>query len=261
MEIINFTGYYYTIDKLLNKLSFEKRIKNNDKVIIKPNLLEDVPPPCTTDVRCVEAVVSYLLERKSNLKISVLEGSGGCDTWKAFNVLGYNQVAKKYDIKLIDVDECRLVKLKNQDALAYKEIYLPEEVFSSFFISMPTLKVHSMTTVTLGLKNLIGLLPKKYYGRYLSYNRSDVHRVGVNKAIYDLNNYVSIDMTIIDGRVGQQGSHTRWGKRCNPPKNVIIGGYDALEVDIQGARILGYDWERIKHLKVLSKREIFKEGN
>ena len=115
------------------------------------------------------------------------------------------------------------------------------------------LKDHLITTVTLGLKNMIGLLHKKHYGNYWSYNRSDVHRVGVDEAIADLNDYIDIDLTIIDGRLGQEGSHLSGGRECLPAKSVVIGGYDVLEVDKTGAKILGHDWRDVRHLKMIDK--------
>lgn len=254
MEIAKFTDYNSSITCLLDRLKFDKKIQNLNKIILKPNLLEDEPPPCTTDVRCIEAIISYILKRKKDLEIIIIEGSGGCNTWVAFNSLGYTSMAKKYGVKLVDVDKCNYLKLNNKNALAYKEIYLPTEIFDGFFISVPTLKDHSITTVTLGLKNLIGLLPKKYYGGYMSYNRSDVHRVGVNEAIVDLNTYVKVNMTIIDGRLGQKDTHTRWGKPFSPPKNIVIGGYDILEVDKAGAEVLGHKWDTIKHLTLFAER-------
>lgn len=199
-----------------------------------------MPPPYTTDVSCIEALIKYIQKIDNTIEISVIEGSGGCDTQESFEILGFNKLAKNYNIKLIDVDRCKLSKLSNKDALVYKEIYLPEAIFDSYFISVPCLKDHSITTVTLGLKNLVGLLPKKYYGGYWSYNRSDVHRSGVGKAIFDLNYYIKIDLAIIDGRIGQQGSHLRGGRQFMPGKNLIIAGYDALEVDRDSLKILSF---------------------
>lgn len=246
----NLRDYYSSVEKLLDKLSFEKKIENLNKIILKPNLLEDAPPPCTTDKDCVKAIINYILKRKSSIKLVILEGSGGCDTIKAYNALGYSGLAKNYDIELLDVDNCKYRKATNPDALVYKEIYLPEILFEDYFlISIPALKAHSITQVTLGMKNLIGLLPKKYYGNYWSYNRSDVHRVGVHDAIIDLNTYIKIDLTVIDGRIGQSETHLRGGKHCNPNKNILVGGYDVLEVDKKAAEILGYNWKNIKHLK------------
>ncbi len=251
---IEFESYSLSIPKILDQLDFEEKLKGLDKILLKPNLLENSGPPCTTDVICVEAVVKYILERRSGMDIVVLEGSGGCSTGEAYDSLGYTEMEKKYDIKLMDVDESRIIKLKNEDALVYKEIYLPEVIFDRFFISMPVLKDHLITTVTLGLKNLVGLLHKKHYGSYWSYNRSDVHRVGVHDAVVDLNTYVDIDMNLIDGRLGQEGSHMAGGRHCSPSKNMIICGYDALEADKTGTEVLGHDWEDIRHLKILDEK-------
>lgn len=248
---VDFTDYESSVWAALDIIDFKQRLKSISRIAIKPNLLEAVAPPVTTDVNCIEAIVKYIFKNNSSIEISVIEGSGGCDTQESYEFLGYNNLAKKYGIKLLDVDRCKLLKLANEDALAYREIYLPEAVFDSYFISVPSLKDHTITTVTLGLKNLIGLLPKKHYGGYWSYNRSDVHRVGVNKAIFDLNNYIKIDLNIIDGRIGQYGSHLRGGRKFSPAKNLIIAGYDALTVDKKGAEVLGHRWQDVEHLKMI----------
>ncbi len=249
---VNFEEYHKSVGKLLDMLQWGDSLKGIEKIILKPNLLEDAPPPCTTHRDCLAAIIEYTLARKDNIEIVVLEGSGGCDTQDAYGSLGYIDMAKKYGIKLVDVDNCQLVKLKNEQALAYKEIYLPEILFKDYyFISVPALKAHSITRVTLSYKNLIGLLPKKYYGGYLSYNRSDVHRVGVDKAVFDLSRYIEIDLAIIDGKVGQSGTHMRGGRHCSPPKNIVLGSYDALEADTEGCRILDIDPLSVRHLQLI----------
>jgi uncharacterized protein (DUF362 family) len=245
--------YSSSINELLEELDFGGRLEGINRIIIKPNLLQDSPPPCTTDVGCVEAIIKYIRIRNDRVPIIILEGSGGCDTSKAFETLGYKELAENHDVTLMDVDHSSLVKLENKNNRVYKEIYLPEIIFDSFLISVPALKDHLMTTVTLGLKNMIGLLHKKHYGNYWSYNRSDVHRVGVDEAIADLNDYIDIDLTIIDGRLGQEGSHLSGGRACLPAKSVVIGGYDALEVDKSGARLLGHDWRDVRHLRMIDE--------
>ena len=245
--------YSSSVNGLLEELDFGDKLDGIGRIIIKPNLLQDSPPPCTTNVDCVEAIIKYIKTRNDRIPVTILEGSGGCDTSKAFQTLGYGELAENYGVALMDVDHSPLVKLKNKSARVYKEIYLPEIIFDSYLISVPVLKDHLITTVTLGLKNMIGLLHKKHYGNYWSYNRSDVHRVGVDEAIADLNDYIDIGLTIIDGRLGQEGSHLSGGRECLPAKSVVIGGYDVLEVDKTGAKILGHDWRDVRHLKMIDK--------
>lgn len=246
-----FSDYNSNVFSILDELGFADKLDNRKKIIIKPNLLEDTPPPCTTDVHCVEAIVKYIQNIKADMEIIILEGSGGCNTKKAYKALGYETLARTYDVKLIDVDDAETIKLKNPNAYVYKEIYLPRILFKNLVISVPCLKDHSIAGVTLSLKNLVGLLPEKHYGRYWNYKRSDVHRVGLNWAIADLSSYIDIDLCMIDGRLGQQGSHMAGGRHCDPYKNIIIGGYNALEVDKKGAEILGHNWKDIEYLRMI----------
>jgi len=246
-----FTDYNTTVSLVLDVLGFSGKMDEADRIIIKPNLLQDAPPPCTTDAACVEAVLKYIFDRKPGKEVLVLEGSGGCPTGKAFKGLGYDRLASRYGVELLDVDKTDITRLEKPGARVYKEIYLPSILFGSFLVSVPSLKDHSITGVTLSTKNLIGLLPEKHYGGYWSYKRSDVHRVGVSQAIADLNSYIDIGLSIIDGRLGQQGSHLAGGRHCHPYKNVIIGGYDAVDVDKKGAEILGHRWQDIDHLVMI----------
>ncbi len=252
---VDYKGYQESVAKLLDLLGWDQKLETIEKIILKPNLLEDTPPPCTTHRDCLAAIMAYVLNRKKQIDVVILEGSGGCDTQKAYSKLGYTSMAKKYGARLMDVDRCPLSKFSDEGAMVYKQIYLPAILSEGYyFLSVPALKAHSITQATLSCKNLIGLLPKKYYGGYLSYNRSDVHRVGVDKAIYDLNRYVDINLSIIDGKIGQEGSHLRGGKHCNPPKNVMVGSYDALKADMEGCRVLGIDPQSVAHLKLIGAK-------
>lgn len=250
-EKVVFKDYDSSVRELLDKLSFGTILKDLRKIAIKPNLLDTEGPPCTTDVNCIDSIIAYIRDERPDIEVFIIEGSGGCKTKTAFEVLGYYDLGKKYGIDIIDVDDCKLRKLSRDDVRVYKDIYLPEMIFDSFLISVPCLKDHLITTVTIGLKNLIGLLPKKYYGQYWHYNRSDVHRVGVDNAIYDLNKYIDVGLVVVDGRIGQQNSHLPGGKSCTPAKNILIGGYDSLEVDKTGAEILGHRWQEVNHLKMI----------
>ncbi|MBC7334497.1 MAG: DUF362 domain-containing protein, partial [Actinobacteria bacterium] len=135
---LDFIDYDTTVTQALEKLNFEKKLEKIKKIIIKPNLLQDAPPPCTTDVRCVEAFIKYVVRRKSDIELVIIEGSGGCDTERAYKTLGYKVLEKRYKVRLVDVDNCELVRLENKDALAYKEVYLPSEVLDGFFVSIPS---------------------------------------------------------------------------------------------------------------------------
>lgn len=246
---VKFKNYTESIKEALDLIGAGPIIAKQDKIIIKPNLVINKPPPCTTDVRCVEAIVKYCKRYSQNAEIIIAEGSGGCDTKLAFSSLGYNALAKKYALKLIDVDsEKEIVILKHPNAKVIKELYVPKVLTSGFLISAPVLKDHSLQKTTLSLKNLIGFMPAKYYSGFWSYKKSQVHNMDTDKAIVDLNLYFKIGLAVVDAVIGQKGCHLS-GIPCSPPKNLILAGFDPIAVDVEGSEILGWKWENINYLR------------
>lgn len=250
--IAELDNYKETLPGLLDKLGCGEVFAGQQKIILKPNLVGPFEPPITTDIRLIEALIEYI-QSYTYAKIILAEGSGECETPKSFAKLGYDKLPHKYDIELVDLDSLPIVKLTNEDALLYKEIFLPEDILDGFLISVPVLKDHTLTKVSLGIKNLIGMLPASKYSGFWSYRKSEVHRHDCDKAVVDINSYRPIDMVIIDGAIGQTGGHLASGIICDPPINKIIASFDPLEADIEGARLLGHDWEGIRHLKLYSE--------
>ena len=77
----------------------------NAKIALKPNLVVATTPDtgATTHVEIITEVIEYLQE-KGFRDISIMEGSWvGDDTERAFRVNGYNNISKKYGVKLFDL--------------------------------------------------------------------------------------------------------------------------------------------------------------
>lgn len=246
---VRFENYIDSVREALDLIGASSIIAKQNKIIIKPNLVIDAPPPCTTDVRCVEAIVVYCKRYAPNAIMIIAEGSGGCDTHLAFNSLGYKKLAQKYDLKLVDIDsEEEIVTLQNPKASVLKELRVPKILLSGFLISVPVLKEHSLHQTTLSLKNLIGFMPAKYYSGNWVYKKSQIHNMDTDRAIVDLNLYFKINLAVIDGVIGQKGSHLN-GIPCFPPKNLILASFDPVAVDIEGSEVLGWDWKDIPYLR------------
>lgn len=250
--IAELTNYKETVFSLLDKLGCGEVFAGQQKIILKPNLVGPFEPPITTDLKLIEALIEYI-QSYTYAKIVVAEGSGECETPKSFEKLGYDKLPRKYGIDLVDLDSLPIVKLANGAALLYKEIYLPEDILDGFLVSVPVLKDHTLTKVSLGIKNLIGILPASKYSGFWSYRKSEVHRHDCDKAIVDINLYRPIDLVVTDGAIGQTGGHLSSGVICDPPQNRLIASFDPLEADIEGAGLLGHDWKTIRHLQLYSE--------
>jgi uncharacterized protein (DUF362 family) len=235
-------GYYNALGDGLENLGVATILGGYSKIIVKPNMVNGSPPPVTTDVACVRALVA-LLKDFFKVPIIVADGSGEGDTIKNMMKNGYGDVGAD----LFDLDSLSSRLHKNARASLLKEVHLPECLDGAAVISVPSAKDHTMTDVTLGLKNMIGCLPARHYGGYWSYKKSRLHMGDIDAAVADLILYLEPHLTVMDARLGLKGGHL-WGTVPDPPLGRVILGEDVLEADRAGARLLGHDPDRIKHL-------------
>ncbi|ACA58997.1 DUF362 domain-containing protein [Candidatus Desulforudis audaxviator] len=244
---LQFRNYETSVTDALKRLGLESVLQRQRRIVIKPNLVLPEPPPVTTNVACVEAVARFCLER-SPAEVVVAEGSGGTDTERCFEILGYQAMARRLGIRLVDLDRARFTIKSDPRAVLYDRFPLPTILDGAFVISVPVLKEHSMTTVTLSLKNMIGICPASEFSGFWSFRKSRVHQTDLNRAILDINLYCPINLAVIDGAVGLRGSHLR-GVPLDPPARMIVAGTDPVAVDAAGARLLGYHWTQVTHLR------------
>ncbi len=221
-----------------------------DSILIKPNLVEALAPPITTPADLVEELIVYL-RAETNARIIIGEGNGAMhyDTWHCFRELGYTAIAEKLDIELVDLNDADLVPLKNNACLRLPEMHLPRLALDSYLISVPVLKAHSLTGVTLTLKNMMGLAPPSRYQRGSSWKKSAFHD-RAQDAIADLNRYRIPDFTLLDATVGMARAHL-WGPTCDPTVARLAAGYDPVAIDTYGAGLLQKNWRSIGHIRSL----------
>jgi len=244
----DFITYQDSVPDLLASLELEKHLPQTGTILIKPNLINDSPPPITTPVACCREIIIYLRSH-TNARIVIAEGCGQpeVDTWTVFQRLGYTKMADRLGVDLVDLNTAELVHLHNQACPVFPDIHLPEIAVHSFLISVPVLKAHSLAGITGALKNMIGLAPPAYYsGRYGTWKKAAFH-ANVQQAILDLVSYKCPDLSIMDASVGMPEYHLG-GAHCNPPLSKLVAGYNPWEVDREGARLLGLKWKMIEHL-------------
>lgn len=247
---INFVSFEKSVPEILQKANLAKLIKNQKRILLKPNLTTVIPPPCTTPAELIEEIVKFC-RKHSPAEIIVAEGSGGCDTLKAFRELGYEKLAEKYQVKLVDLNREERINKENSQARALKKVKLPKIIFDCFFINVPVLKQHDEGILTCAAKNLFGIylnsgLIKHFMPNW--WNKSELHfKYGVQEAVYDLNLYYPADFVLVDASIGQKGNEIH-GSSCRPPLKKLFAGFDNLEIDRFCAPFLDLDPNSIPYL-------------
>ena len=257
---IPFTSYPETVAKAFDEARAGQVLAKQSKILIKPNLVDDIPYPVTTPVGCIEAIIDYV-RSVSGAEIIIAEGSGGDKpTTEVFKNLGYYRLGGEKQVRLIDLNEEPLTRSEISSCKIFREYFIPEIAFGYFIISVPVLKAHSFSTVTLSLKNMMGFAPPSHYQVGGFWKKSFFHG-RMHESIIEMNMHRMPDLTLLDATTGMPDYHLGGG-HCNPPVNKIVASFDTLEADKAGAGLLGFDWRRIDHLanfpvsrQIFSKRE------
>jgi len=272
----NFDKLETSLLRIFEAMKMQEVLKKEKRILLKPNLTTNLPYPVTTDPKFVKQIIE-IIRNFSDLEIIICEGSGGCDTKRAFEELGYEEISKEFGVKLVDLNKEERVKLRNERALKLKEVWLPKILFSGYLISLPIPKEHSSALFTCALKNQFGIyLSKKAIKEYdkekfereeilvvkeifeKGWNKGELHSIGVHESIFDLNLYRKPDAVICDGRIGVKG-HELGGEEFKIGR--IFSSFDPVAIDSYLASIFGIDWKRIKYLvysnSILGKAENF----
>jgi uncharacterized protein (DUF362 family) len=56
-------------------------------------------------------------------------------------------------------------------------------------------------------------------------------------------------LAFIDASIGLAEYHLG-GPTCEPPVNGLLAGFDPVAVDAAGARLLGFPWQRVEHIRL-----------
>ena len=242
-----------TIAALLETAELKTALAPHKQVIIKPNLVEALDPPITTPAPFIRTLVHWLSQHCPHLKLLVAEGTGSLqyDTFHCFRKLDYLELSERENVKLVDLNLEPSRHLVNESCSRWPEMYLPDLIFESYLISVPVLKAHSMSGVTLTMKNMMGCAPPAHYKTGGGWGKAAFHE-RIHEAVFDLNRYRTPDFTVMDCSIGMAQAHL-WGPTCNPPVGRVAAAYDPVAIDAYGTSLLGKSWRDIGHIRMAHK--------
>jgi uncharacterized protein (DUF362 family) len=164
---------------------------------------------------------------------------------KAFEATGMAKMCKQNGVECLNLRHAPdKIKIKIPSGECLKEITVPRIVTESAIISAAKMKTHMATKVTLGMKNMFGLLPDKFKAKY--------HAKGINKVIVDINTAIKPKLTVIDGFVAMEGRGPTDGSSVK--MDLIIAGKDPVATDATCARVMGLDPHEISHIRTAHKK-------
>jgi uncharacterized protein (DUF362 family) len=264
----------YAVEKAVELLGGIGQVtKHKQKIMLKPNLVFD-DPNCTTKPEVVKTLA--LLMKSAGKDVCIGEGSAAATGFNidqkgiyftrnnemldklqqhVFDKLGYTDLARELEVPLINLHTGELVTVDISEAHYFKKLTIHHSLRDiDMLCSVPMMKTHALATVTLGLKNVVGLYPGTAYCSV----RSCVHEEaemggspGIAFEILDMARANKLGLTVIDGSMAMEGEGPSSGKLVK--MDLIIAGCNPLATDMVAAATMGYAPDEIPTFSVAHK--------
>jgi uncharacterized protein (DUF362 family) len=208
-------------------------VKPGNTVVVKPNIGWDRKPEyaANTHPTVVKTVVEECLAAGAK-KVKVFDNTCN-DARRCYESSGIQAILKgmkNVDMKHVESERFKKTVLNGR---FLKEWPLYDEALAAdVFINVPIAKHHGLTGLTLGLKNMMGIMGD---------NRGYIHR-SIEDALADVNRIVRSHLTIIDAtRIltahGPQGGNLKDVKVLNK----LIASRDIVAADSYATTLFGMD--------------------
>lgn len=230
-----------TIDAIEALGGIGKFVRSGDVVVIKPNVAFPNPPEwgSTTNPEVVIAIVKLCLDANARSILIIdhpvtkpkqcLTRTGIND---AVNKIASDKVKVSMEMERRSYTEVKLEKAKALEKTDVHKSILKADVF----INIPVAKSHSTTTVSFGMKNLMGLI----------WDRSYLHqKIDLHQGIADLSTFIKPSLIIMDA---SKALITRGpeGPGRTEKLNTIISGIDPVAVDAYTVTLSSWNGRKYK---------------
>lgn len=230
----------YTDEKLetfIENFIYENRciFKNIQTILLKPNILQASRPEngVTTHPDFIRAIIK-VIKKFGNFEILLGDSPGANfkNYDKVLEVTGIKRVCQDENVKVISVESYKPLKI---DDIVISSVF--EEV--DLIINLPKLKTHSLTGLTLAVKNLFGLVPGT---NKVNYHRKNPEDTDLADSIFEIYNLVK-DKTIhiLDGILALEGDGPSRGTPVN--LNLVAASIDGVLLDMAVCDVLGLERE------------------
>ncbi|MCD6241875.1 DUF362 domain-containing protein [Candidatus Bathyarchaeota archaeon] len=218
------------------------------RIVIKPNMCYywDYSTGQTTDPNFVAALIEMFREEISpDIEISIVESDASAMKCKyVFKYLGYEKLAKKYRVNLVNLSEAEseTAKVKVKDEVF--EFLIPKVIKNADLrVNVPKMKYMTFTKISCALKNIFGCNP---YPKKFKYHPK------LDEVIVALNKIMPFDLHFLDGLIVCGSKTLKLG--------LIMVSQDPVAMDAAAATIMSVNPKSVDHVMLAEKEELGKSS-
>ena len=227
----------------------KKFVKKGQTVVVKPNIGWDVSPERAgnTNPLLVNRIIKHCFEAGAK-DVYVFDHT--CDNWnKCYSNSGIERTVKDAGGKIVsgasesyyqDVTVSQGKKLRKAKV---HELILGSDVF----INVPILKHHSSANLTVGMKNLMGVV----------WDRGYWHSNNLNQCISDFASFRKPDLIVVDAYYVMKKNGPRGVSKDDVIKmKSQIVSTDLVAADAAAAKLFGVDPQNIDHIRIANEMKL-----
>ncbi len=221
----------------------ERYVSSGQEVVVKPNIGWDVPPEraANTNPELIGAIVEDCLKAGAR-RVYVFDHT--CDNWRrSYENSGIEDAARQAGATVVPGNQERF----------YKEVSIPggkrlktakvhERILEAdVVINVPVLKHHASTTVTIAMKNLMGIVWDRRF-----YHRNDLHQCIADFCLFHKPQLNIVDAYLVMTQNGPRGTSTA----DLVTRRSLLVSEDIVAVDAAGTLLFGAEPEDVGHIRL-----------
>lgn len=236
-------------DDIITSLEFIKwkdSIRNDTTVFIKPNFTYPFyKEGVTTNPLVLKEFLTILNERAGRVIVGESNGANHSFTAdQAFEGHGMYELCKDVGVDLVNLST--LPSRYIEDTIQGKQVkvQVPNLLIDEIdcFISLPVLKVHANTTISLSMKNLWGCYPD---------SMRCLHHKYLSRKLTLLTKVLNPKIILIDGTFALNGHGPMYGDAVKA--NLLVAANNPVIADSLGTSIMGIPVSTIEHIVIAEK--------
>lgn len=223
-------------------------VAHGSKVLVKPNIGWDVSPEQAgnTNPKLVGRIIEHCLQAGAK-EVSVFDHT--CDPWaQCYRNSGIERAVKAAGGRMVSGDnegyyQRVTVPGKRLTEAKVHELLLDADVF----INVPVLKQHSSSVITVGMKNLMGVVWDRWH-----WHRNDLHQ-----CIADFSGFRRPTLTVVDAyRVMKQNGPRGISVKDVVPMQSLLVSSDPVVADAAAAMMFGSDPAEVRYIELAAAMKL-----
>jgi len=234
------------IQDSLTFIGWKDMVKNDDTVFVKPNFTYPFyKEGITTNPALLRDLLELLKDHAS--RVIVGESDGGNHSFtadQAFKGHGMHEICKDTGAELINLSTIPAETVEDTIQGKSVRVQLPHLLLHDidYFISVPVLKVHAMTTVTLSMKNLWGCYPD---------TMRCLHHKNLSRKLALITRALNPRIVLIDGTYALDGHGPMYGESVKA--DLLIAANNPVVADSLGTAVMGIPLSKVEHILIAEK--------